>query len=125
MGRARRAGRHLRAPGRHSASQSVQGAEFQAVDLPSIQAAVAAAVAADVRHFVYVSVAHPAPMMHDYIAVRTEGEELVREHGLNATILRPWYILGQGHWWPYALCRSMPSRGGCHPCARARCDWGW
>jgi uncharacterized protein YbjT (DUF2867 family) len=23
--------------------------------------------------------------------------------GLNSTILRPWYVLGPGHWWPYAL----------------------
>jgi hypothetical protein len=22
---------------------------------------------------------------------------------MNATILRPWYVLGPGHWWPYAL----------------------
>lgn len=92
-----------------------KGAEFRAVDLPSIKASVAAAVAADVRHFVYVSVAHPAPIMHDYIAVRTEGEELLRKHRLNATILRPWYVLGQGHWWPYALvplyaiARRLPS----------------
>jgi uncharacterized protein YbjT (DUF2867 family) len=41
--------------------------------------------------------------MHAYIAVRTEGEELLRRRGLNATILRPWYVLGPGHWWPYAL----------------------
>jgi hypothetical protein len=23
--------------------------------------------------------------------------------GLNATILRPWYVLGPGHYWPYLL----------------------
>ena len=22
---------------------------------------------------------------------------------MNATVLRPWYVLGPGHWWPYAL----------------------
>lgn len=27
----------------------------------------------------------------------------MRESGLNATILRPWYVLGPGHRWPYAL----------------------
>jgi len=26
-----------------------------------------------------------------------------REAGLNATIVRPWYVLGPGHRWPYAL----------------------
>lgn len=92
-----------------------KAAEFQAVDLPSIKAAVAAAVTARVAHFVYVSVAHPAPLMHAYIAVRSQGEELIRMNGLNTTILRPWYVLGPGHWWPYALvpfyaiARRIPS----------------
>src|SRR6185369_5337884 len=52
---------------------------------------------------IYVSVAHPAPVMQAYIAVRTEGEELIRSAGLSATILRPWYVLGPGHWWPILL----------------------
>src|SRR5207244_353288 len=30
-------------------------------------------------------------------------EALIRASGINATILRPWYVLGPGHWWPYAL----------------------
>ena len=80
-----------------------KGAEFRAIDLVSIRAAVDAAKFAEIRHFVYVSVAHPAPVMKDYIAVRTEGEALIRSAGLNATILRPWYVLGPGHWWPVAL----------------------
>jgi len=80
-----------------------KAAEFQAVDLVSIRAAVEAARFAQVRHFIYVSVAHPAPVMQAYIAVRTEGEALIRSAGLNATILRPWYVLGPGHWWPVVL----------------------
>lgn len=76
---------------------------FEAVDLASIQASAAAAVAGGVRHFVYVSVAHPAPVMKAYIAVRSQGERLVRETRLPATILRPWYVLGPGHRWPYVL----------------------
>jgi len=51
---------------------------FGALILVSIQEAVPAAVAAGVRHFVYVSVAHPAPVMEAYIAVRSEGEALLR-----------------------------------------------
>ena len=62
-----------------------------------------AAKAAGVEHFVYVSVAHPAPVMKAYIAVRRECETLLMASGLKATILRPWYILGPGHWWPLAL----------------------
>ena len=80
-----------------------KAAEFRAIDLKGIEAAVEAAKFAGIRHFVYVSVAHPAPMMQAYIEVRTRGEELIREAGLNATIVRPWYVLGPGHWWPYAL----------------------
>jgi uncharacterized protein YbjT (DUF2867 family) len=79
-----------------------KAAQFRAVDLKGIEAAVEAAAFARVRHFVYVSVAHPAPVMKDYIEVRTRGEELIQQAGLNATIVRPWYVLGPGHWWPYA-----------------------
>ena len=77
--------------------------QFHDIDLRSIECAVAAAEFARIRHFIYVSVAHPAPVMHDYIEVRMRGEELIRSAGLNATILRPWYVLGPGHRWPYAL----------------------
>src|SRR5262249_40321166 len=54
-------------------------------------------------HFVYLSVAHPAPVMKAYIQVRSGCEALLRASGMNATILRPWYVLGPGHRWPYAL----------------------
>jgi uncharacterized protein YbjT (DUF2867 family) len=77
--------------------------EFREVDLASIRAAIVASARAGVRHFIYVSVAQPAPVMKAYVEVRAEGEALVRASGINATILRPWYVLGPGHWWPYAL----------------------
>lgn len=80
-----------------------KAAEFRRIDLPAGLGAVAAAESAGVRHFVYVSVAHPAPMMQAYIAVRMECEEAIESSGLNATILRPWYVLGPGHQWPYLL----------------------
>jgi nucleoside-diphosphate-sugar epimerase len=80
-----------------------KAAEFRRVDLPSIQAAVSAAASAGAAQLVYVSVAHPAPIMHAYIAVRQEGEASIAGAGLTATILRPWYVLGPGHWWPVAL----------------------
>ena len=80
-----------------------KGRAFRAVDLVSIKAALDAAVHAGVRHFVYLSVAHPAPIMAAYIAVRKEGEALLRASGLKATIVRPWYVLGPGHYWPFAL----------------------
>jgi len=27
----------------------------------------------------------------------------MRATGIPTTILRPWYVLGPGHWWPYVL----------------------
>jgi uncharacterized protein YbjT (DUF2867 family) len=80
-----------------------KASEFRSIDLIAGREAVAAAVQAGIRHFIYVSVAHPAPVMKAYIAVRTECEATIRASGLRATILRPWYVLGPGHRWPYAL----------------------
>jgi nucleoside-diphosphate-sugar epimerase len=80
-----------------------KAAEFQRVDLASIRATTTAAIRARAGHLVYVSAAHPAPVMKAYIAVRVAGEALVSATGIPATILRPWYVLGPGHRWPYAL----------------------
>jgi uncharacterized protein YbjT (DUF2867 family) len=80
-----------------------KAAQFRSVDLASAQQAMAAAAAAGVRHFVYVSVAQPAPIMKEYIAARSEAEAALRDSGLNATILRPWYVLGPGRRWPLLL----------------------
>jgi uncharacterized protein YbjT (DUF2867 family) len=77
--------------------------EFRAVDLGSARAAIEAARDARVAHFVYVSVAQPAPVMKFYIEVRAEVERMIRESGLNATVLRPWYVLGPGRRWPLIL----------------------
>ncbi len=80
-----------------------KGAEFRAIDLPAGKAGVEAASEAGVAHFVYVSVAQPSQMMKAYIAVRAEVEETLRNSGMKHTVLRPWYVLGPGHRWPYAL----------------------
>lgn len=80
-----------------------KAAEFQGVDLASARASIENAARARVAQFVYVSVAQPAPAMHAYLAARAEAEALLRASGLHSTILRPWYVLGPGHRWPYAL----------------------
>ena len=80
-----------------------KAAEFERVDVVSARESVIAARAAGVARFVYVSVAQPAPAMHAYVAVRARCEALVRESGLDATFVRPWYVLGPGHRWPYLL----------------------
>ena len=77
--------------------------QFREVDLRSAQVAASAAARAGAAHIVYVSVAHPAPVMQAYIAARSEAEEAMRATGIPTTILRPWYVLGPGHWWPYVL----------------------
>jgi uncharacterized protein YbjT (DUF2867 family) len=92
-----------------------KAAEFRDIDLKSCQEAVRAASAAGVRYFVYLSVARPAPIMQEYQAVRAEGERLIRESGMAATFVRPWYVLGPGRRWPlllapmYALARPIPA----------------
>lgn len=80
-----------------------KAALFRSVDLASQRASVQAAAGAAVSHFVYVSVAHPAPAMKAYWQARAEGEDALRSSGLPATILRPWYVLGPGHRWPHLL----------------------
>jgi len=88
--------------------------EFRKIDLVSCCEAVKAAKQAGIRHFVYLSVARPAPMMKEYQAVRAEGERMITEAGIPATFVRPWYVLGPGRSWPvllkpfYALARAYP-----------------
>jgi len=77
--------------------------EFRKIDFVSVRESVAAARDAGIRHFVYLSVAHPAPIMRDYVAVREEGESMIRSLAINATFIRPWYVLGPGHRWPYLI----------------------
>jgi len=77
--------------------------QFLDVDLRSASASIDAATAEGVGHFVYVSVAQPAPVMRAYQQARAEGERLLVKSGLRRTIVRPWYVLGPGHRWPYAL----------------------
>jgi uncharacterized protein YbjT (DUF2867 family) len=89
--------------------------QFREVDLVSVRVAIEAAQQANVRHFVYLSVAQPAPIMKAFLAVRAEGEAMIRASGIPATFLRPWYVLGPGHRWPYLflpfywICECLPT----------------
>jgi len=53
-------------------------------------------------------------MMKEYHAVRAEGERMITDAEIPATIVRPWYVLGPGRSWPvvlkpfYALARLYP-----------------
>lgn len=94
-----------------------KAAQFREVDLVSGLASVVAAREATVRHFVYASVAHPSSMMKAFIAMRSEVEPALRVSGLNATILRPWHVLGPGHRWPCLLLPAywLMERPACNP----------
>lgn len=80
-----------------------KGAQFRAIDLVSLRQSVEAAREAGIGHFVFLSVAQPAPVMKAYIQVRQECEHYIAQAGLKASILRPWYVLGPGRFWPLAL----------------------
>jgi len=41
--------------------------------------------------------------MREYVQARAEAEAFLRAQGFRATFLRPWYVLGPGHRWPYLL----------------------
>lgn len=78
--------------------------QFQKIDLVSIQEAVKTAVAANASHFIYLSVSmYPTKIMKDYQEVRAKGEQLLLQSKLTSTFIRPWYVLGPGHWWPILL----------------------
>lgn len=79
-------------------------AQCREVDLRSAKISADAALAAGASHFVYVSVAMTEwNAMKDYQQIRKEGEAYVYAKGLPCTFVRPWYILGPGHWWPLLL----------------------
>jgi uncharacterized protein YbjT (DUF2867 family) len=80
-----------------------KAAQFRSIDLVAANASLDAARYANVNHFAYLSVAQPASVMKAYVESRREAEERIRESGINATFLRPWYVLGPGHRWAYAL----------------------
>jgi uncharacterized protein YbjT (DUF2867 family) len=89
--------------------------QFIDIDLRSARESIAAAREQRIAHFVYVSVAQPAPVMRAYQEARHLAEEALAEAGLVRTIVRPWYVLGPGHRWPsvllpvYAVLEALPS----------------
>ncbi len=89
---------------------------FYTIDLASLKASADAAFLAGAAHFVYVSVAQePTNIMKDYQAARAAGEQYIIGKGLSHTFIRPWYVLGPGHWWPilflplYTILRWLPA----------------
>lgn len=98
----------------HPSPKKVQ--QFRNIDLKSVKVSADAASAAGVSRFIYVSVAMvQSKLMHTYQEVRKEGEAYCMEKKLLCTFIRPWYVLGPGHWWPvlllplYGLAELIPS----------------
>jgi nucleoside-diphosphate-sugar epimerase len=89
--------------------------QFRQIDLVSAQQAAIAAKNEAIEHFIYLSVAqYPTDIMKEYQAVRAAGETLLAETGIRCSFIRPWYVLGPGHWWPlmfkplYWIGRRIP-----------------
>ncbi len=74
--------------------------QFKKIDLASVEASVNAAKYSGVKHFIYLSIAMPAPIMKEFIKVRKYGEELLEENKIPSSIIRPWYVIGPWHYWP-------------------------
>ena len=90
--------------------------QFKEIDLRSVKASADAAATAETSHFIYISVAMaPSKLMAEYQAVRKEGEEYCKSKYLKCTFIRPWYVLGPGHFWPvlllplYGIAEIIPS----------------
>jgi uncharacterized protein YbjT (DUF2867 family) len=93
-----------------------KAAQFASIDLASVKASADAAAKAGVSHFIYVSVSmQRSNLMQAYQQVRRQGEAYCISTGLNCTFIRPWYVLGPGHWWPvillplYGLANMVPA----------------
>ena len=77
---------------------------FEEIDLKSVKASADAAARVGVSHFIYVSVVmSETRIMKAYQEVRKKGEQYCLSKNLNCAFIRPWYVLGPGHWWPVLL----------------------
>jgi uncharacterized protein YbjT (DUF2867 family) len=93
--------------------------EFVRVDLASIRATVTAAQQARAAHLVYVSVAHPAPIMHAFILVKFQQRyaKCHREFDklLNSLVFscfgshQKWRIFSPKKWGPTKATTAMPT----------------
>jgi uncharacterized protein YbjT (DUF2867 family) len=91
--------------------------EFRAIDLVSLRESASAAKIAGIGHFVYVSVAHPAPMMRAYQKVRTECEAILAESNLTRTNPSTLVCFGAGASLAGGAAAYLFSAGSCtfHP----------
>ncbi|MFN8243332.1 MAG: NAD-dependent epimerase/dehydratase family protein [Ferruginibacter sp.] len=91
--------------------------QFQHIDLASVEQAILATRKRTIGRFIYLSVAmYPTRIMQAFQQVRARGEALLLQESYPCSFLRPWYVLGPGHWWPillkpvYLILRLLPSK---------------
>ncbi|OQP64493.1 epimerase [Niastella vici] len=91
-------------------------AEFETIDKVSVQQAARAISDNQLPHVIYLSVSqYPGRIMKEYREVRAAGESMLTTSGARCSFIRPWYVLGPGHWWPvlftplYMLTRLIPA----------------
>lgn len=77
---------------------------FQTIDLRAVKIVATAAKETQSKKFIYLSVAmEPSSIMKDFQEAKIKGEEYIISLNLLHVFIRPWYVLGPGHWWPYLL----------------------
>lgn len=78
--------------------------QFKKIDLASAEASARAAQLARAGYFIYISVAQtPSGVMQAYQDCRAEAEAAITATGIPSTIIRPWYVIGPGHYWPLLI----------------------
>jgi nucleoside-diphosphate-sugar epimerase len=72
---------------------------FKEIDLGSVLESIKSAQSADCQHFIYVSVAMESSVMFTYQANKKRAEAALNSSGMNVSLLRPWYVVGEGRTW--------------------------
>ena len=63
--------------------------------------------------------------MSDYQQCRALGEEAIKTTGVPATFIRPWYVVGPGHYWPlFSTLVQVPRMDTLHLKKKQRL-YGW
>ncbi len=77
---------------------------FNSVDLRSVVLVADVAKLKEAKKFIFLSVAmEPSGIMLDFQQSKRMGEDYIRLQNLSSVFVRPWYVLGPGHRWPYLL----------------------
>lgn len=76
---------------------------FREIDLGSVLQSIKSAKSADCQHFIYVSVAMEPSVMFTYQANKKRAEAALNSSGMNISLLRPYYVIGEGRTWAKVL----------------------